>query len=90
MQYCTFLFLLFTLLIKSSTAHIDVQTQPPVLAVRCLCPVHINMICALSVPSQHHLIRTVTAFGLVGAAAAAVGGVTTAQEDLSVGILMKL
>lgn len=51
-------FLLFIHLIKSSTAHIDVQTKPPVLMLRCLRPVHINMIwCAPSAPSQHHLIR---------------------------------
>lgn len=43
MEYCTF-FLLFILLIKSSAAHIDVQTKTPVLILKCRRPVHINMI----------------------------------------------
>lgn len=41
MEYCTFL--LFILLIKSSPAHIDVQTTPPALIRRRRRPVHINM-----------------------------------------------
>lgn len=83
MEYCKF-FLLFTLLIKSSTAHIDVQTKPPVLILRRLRPVHINMIWrALSVQSQHRPIRGLPLW---------VGGerVMMAQEDLSLGVLMKL
>lgn len=79
-----YIFLLFTLLIKSSTAHIDVQTKPPVLILRRLRPVHINMIWrALSVQSQHRPIRGLPLW---------VGGerVMMAQEDLSLGVLMKL
>lgn len=36
-------FLLFILLIKSSTTHINVQTKPPVELLRCWRPVHINI-----------------------------------------------
>lgn len=67
MEYCTifyFFFLLFVLLIKSGTAHIDVQTKPPVLIPRCPHPVHINMIPCTS--SQHRPIRWVTALGWKG------------------------
>lgn len=36
-------FLLFILLIKSSTTHINVQTTPPVELHRCWRPLHINI-----------------------------------------------
>lgn len=36
-------FLLFILLIKLSTTHINVQTTPPVELQRCWRPVHINI-----------------------------------------------
>jgi len=81
MEYCSFL--LFILLIKSSAAHIDVQTKPPVLILRCRRPEHINMIwCSPSVQSQQHPMR--------GLAPLARERLAKAREDLSVGILMKL
>lgn len=43
MEYSFFFFLLFILLIKSRTTHIDVQTKPPVEILRCRRPVHINI-----------------------------------------------
>lgn len=58
MGCCNFLFVLFILLIKTSTTHINVQTKPPVEILRC-CILRILILIwhFLSVESQHHPIR---------------------------------